>query len=782
MHIKRHHQSHRRRAAALACATTAWACAPAGAQQSTDLARPAASVSATSSELQTVTVSGSRTAVNPNTPAATDSIDRSRLADLNIANPEDSIKYLPNIATRKRYIGDRNSGLETRGTNNRQTARALVLADGVLLSNLLGSQNQIAPRWSMVFPEEIDRVDVIYGPYSALYSGNAMGAAVLFTTRMPKAFEANAAVQLQRQHFRFLGSDSTLAGNLANAFIGDRQGPWSYQLGLSQLESTSQPTGFAAYTRSSTAATSSDRVIASGYYYKTDRLNTEQVIFGVSGGGIERTTQSDVKFKLAYDFEPELQARLLLTHWTNDRRAGAEGETSYLRDASGASVYSGNVAVDGKRYSIAASTFAPRAGEDEHNNVSLSLKSKHVVGWNVDAVASVYDIARDRTRTAITAPPAALAGGAGTLNVQDGSGWRTADVKFERRPTAGEAHWWTLGAHWSRTIFKQDNYQTVNWLEGEPGASNSSARGETGLSALFAQDAWTLSPEWKTVLGLRAEQWRSVKGSSRGGSPAVIDLPDRSESAVSPKAALEFALNDDALLRASVAKATRFPTPMELFFGNVSAQQLALPDPNLAPEHGWFTDLSYERYWRRGSMRVTVFQEQVRDAIFNLSNSTNIPSITSTQNVDRVRTRGVEFAFDTRALILPQLDLSGSLAFNDAITARNPRAPATEGKRYPGVPKVRASFVGIWRFDDGFNLSLSGRHSGDQFGTLDNSDVNTAAYNATNSFTVFDARVNWRVNPHARVSFGVDNLTDRVYFNGHPFPARSFVAELKLSY
>ncbi|MBL8328559.1 MAG: TonB-dependent receptor [Rubrivivax sp.] len=730
---------------------------------------------------ETIVISGSRTAINPNTPAATDSIDRARLADLNIANPEDSIKYLPNIGTRKRYIGDRNGGVETRGTNNRQTARALVLADGVLLSNLLGSQNQIAPRWSMVFPEEIDRVDVIYGPFSALYSGNAMGAAVLFTTRMPQAFEAQAAVQLQRQAFRYLGTDQSLQGQLANAFVGSREGPWSWQIGLSRLDSTSQPTSFAAFRASTTPATGADRIVSSGFYRVQDRFGADTVIAGVGGGGIERTQQTDLKLKLGYDFSAQWQARLTATRWSNERQAGAEGNTSYLRDASGAPLYAGNLSIEGRRYSIGAGTFAPRRGEDEHRLLSLTLKSSHREGWNLDAVVSAYDIAKDQTRTAATAPPAAFSGGAGSLNVQDGSGWQTLDLKLDRRPADGEDHWLTLGLHHSRTDFRQTNFATANWLDGAPSGTNSQATGSTRTSALFIQDAWSWTSDWKAILGLRLERWEAVDGRSSGGTPASIVLPDRREQAVSPKLALEFSPTPQWLARASLARATRFPTPMELFFGNVSAVQLASPNPNLKPESGLFADLTLERWFSRGSARLTFFQEAGRDTIFNLANSTTVPSNSLTQNVDRVRTRGLELAFDTRGLLLPRLDLSGSLAFNDAVIQRNRAAPATQGLRFPGVPRVRASFIGIWRFDDHLNISLAGRHSGEQFGTLENNDTVSDAFNGISRFTVLDARLNARLNRHVRLSLGVDNLANRVYSNGHPFPARSAVAELKLS-
>jgi iron complex outermembrane receptor protein len=733
-----------------------------------------------SADLQAVTVSGSRSAINPNTPSATDSIDRSRLADLNIANPEDSVKYLPNVATRKRYIGDRNGAVETRGTNNRQSARSLVLADGVMLSNFLGAQDQIAPRWSMVFPEEIDRVDVIYGPFSALYSGNAMGAAILFTTRMPKTFEANAAVQLQSQQFDFLGTQKTLKGQLESAFIGNRSGPWSYQLGLSRLDSTSQPTGFASFAKSTVAATAADRV-AQGAFSVPNRLGAETLIFGANGGGIERTQQTDVKFKLAYDITPELQTRLTAIRWTNERTAGSEGDTTYLRDSNGAAIYSGNVSVGGMRYSIPANTFSPRAGSEEHNNVALSLKSNYAVGWNIDAVASVYTMSKNLARTSTTAPPTAFQAGAGTLNIQDGSGWQTLDIKLDRRPEGTEAHWLTLGAHMDRYVFKQDNFNTADWRSDLPNATSSIVRGNTETQALFAQDAWTLSPNFKAILGLRVENWRTFGGTSVGGVPSPITLPDRNETATSPKAALEYSPGADWLFRASVARATRFPTPIELFQGNISAVAKITSDPNLKPERGTFIDLTAERYFNKGSSRVTLYQEDTQDTLFNQSNSTTLPSTSNMQNIDQVRVRGIEFAADTRGVLLSRLDLSGSLAFNDAVVLANANSPATVGKLFPQIPRQRATFVAIWRQTGDLNFSLAGRYSGDQFANLNNDDVERNAFNSLSSFAVLDARVNYRFNAHARLSVGVDNLANRFYAVNHPFPQRSFVTELKLA-
>ncbi|KJK10306.1 hypothetical protein UB46_41835 [Burkholderiaceae bacterium 16] len=157
--------------------------------------------------LQEVVVSaksdrGEASAVPPNTPSPSYGISSARMAGFNVVNPEDALKHAPNLAVRKRFIGDINSIISVRSTSSRQPARGLVYADGLLLSNLLGSDFTFPPRRSLVNAAEIERVDVLYGPYSALYPGNSLGATVLTSTRTPEKFEGDASVQLFTQRFR----------------------------------------------------------------------------------------------------------------------------------------------------------------------------------------------------------------------------------------------------------------------------------------------------------------------------------------------------------------------------------------------------------------------------------------------------------------------------------------------------------------------------------------------------------------------------------------------------
>jgi iron complex outermembrane receptor protein len=56
--------------------------------------------------------------------------------------------------------------MRTTGIN--ASARSLIYADGVWLPALINNNNgNASPRWFMVAPQEIERIDVLYRPFSA---------------------------------------------------------------------------------------------------------------------------------------------------------------------------------------------------------------------------------------------------------------------------------------------------------------------------------------------------------------------------------------------------------------------------------------------------------------------------------------------------------------------------------------------------------------------------------------------------------------------------------------
>ena len=158
--------------------------------------------------LPEMTVRQFRPALIADNPSPQAQVTAEQMREINVINVEDALKYAPSLHVRKRYIGDRNSIISARTNGTQQSARSLVYADGLLLSNLLGNSFGFPPRWNIVGAEEIESMEVLYGPFSALLPGNSAGATILMTTRRPSVFEAHARAQVFSQHFKLYGSDT----------------------------------------------------------------------------------------------------------------------------------------------------------------------------------------------------------------------------------------------------------------------------------------------------------------------------------------------------------------------------------------------------------------------------------------------------------------------------------------------------------------------------------------------------------------------------------------------
>ncbi len=720
----------------------------------------------------TVNIVGARpTSLPTQIPTTIESMSREDIErDINATDAEDALKYLPSLLVRKRYIGDYNHAvLSTRASGTGNSARSMVYADGILLSNYLGNGATFAPRWGMVSPEEIERVDVLYGPFSAAYGGNSVGAVVDYVTRMPAAFEAHAKLTLTHQPFKLYGSSEKYDGKQGNFALGDRHGAWSWFIDMSRTDSEGQPLTFPTRLVSAGAVGAAGTPVT-GAVAGVDRTNNPWYLLGAATQ--YHTVQDQLKAKLAYDFSPTMRATYTFGLWRND----SEGRpTSYLRDANGQPVYSGAININGRSYTLGQTDFNLSNEDLQHIMHGLTVKTntKGVFDWEV--AASQYDYDKDQLRAATIALPAALNGGKGRLVNQGGTGWNTFAAKGVWRPTA--AHIAEFG--YQREAYKLSSAETPtdNWIDGAPvGNPTSRFTGRTETNSRYVQDTWKFAPQWKTVLGARFEHWHAHDGVTANAT-AVARHAERSENYISPKAALAYQASEDWVLKASLGRAVRMPTVSELYQGGVNAAgQLTNNDPNLKPEKSWTTELTGERKLADGYLRLTAFGERTTDALYSQTNVLVLPMVTNIQNVDLIRTKGLEVSYVAKVL---GLDLSSSITWTDSKIIRNDKAPSSVGKWQPRIPEWRATGVASYAFDDKLSVTLAARYSGRQYSTLDNSDINGFAYQGSSKYFTADARLHYRINQQWSVALGIDNLNNYQYWNFHPYPQRTYVAELK---
>jgi iron complex outermembrane receptor protein len=314
---------------------------------------------------------------------------------------------------------------------------------------------------------------------------------------------------------------------------------------------------------------------------------------------------------------------------------------------------------------------------------------------------------------------------------------------------------------------------------------------------VWGQDAWALNDKLKSVLGLRVEQWSAYNGLTQSVYAGTVDTDtckvatklcaidhaERDKTWISPKAALGWQAGEDWVLKASVGRAVRLPTVSELYQGGVNAQGITINNnPNLKPERSVTSELSSEWNFAATALRTTLFYETTHDALYSLLNTaTNQSNI---QNVDHVRTRGIETALNTQDVAgLKGVDLQASLTYTDSKVVESAgfvKVPGdVVGKDQIRVPRWRASLLAGWRVSDKLSTSLGARYGSRQFTNLDNSDPNGFAYTASSKYATADWRLRYQFDKQWSAAVGVDNLFGYTYWNFHPYPQRSYNAELK---
>jgi iron complex outermembrane recepter protein len=712
---------------------------------------------------------------------------------INATDSEDALKYLPSLLVRKRYIGDYNHAiLSSRASGTGNSARSAVYADGILLSNYLGNGVgglSFPPRWGLVTPEEIERVDVMYGPFSAAYPGNSVGAVVDYVTRMPKSLQAHVKVGYVAQPFELYNTNATYRAWQTSASLGSKSGDWSWFLNLNRTDSHGQPLTFPTRLRSAGVAGTAGTAVTGAVL---DANNTGAPWY-VLGTGTEFHTQQDhIKLKLAYDLTPELRASYTVGLWQNT----AQGRpVSYLKNAAGQPVYSGAINIDGLAFTgaqaLGGGDMALTNESLSHAVHGLSVKSRTRGEWDWEVAASLYDYGRDikRQNAAGNPLPNAAAGGAGTLADGSGTGWNTLALKGTWRPQGVQ------GAHLVDFGAQQDSYQlkyrtssiSGNWQGDAAGTLVNDVGGKTRLQSLYAQDAWTLDARWKAVLGARLENWQASSGFTTFGVGHVANATyaDRSETFASPKAALLYQWTPETVLKASLGRAVRMPTVAELYGATATTNSQYINDPNLKPEKSLTSELSAEREMFNGLLRVTYFTEATRDALYSQTTLDPVANrnVSRVQNIGRIQTQGLELAYSGFDVFKKGLDLSGSLTYADSTIRENKGFVAvagdTLGKRQPNIPQWRATALATYRVDAHWSATLGARYSGPQFRILNNADVNGFTYQGVSRYFTTDVRVRYALNKQWSAALGIDNLNNYQFWNFHPYPQRSYVAELK---
>lgn len=284
-----------------------------------------------------------------------------------------------------------------------------------------------------------------------------------------------------------------------------------------------------------------------------------------------------------------------------------------------------------------------------------------------------------------------------------------------------------------------------------------------------ADDAWSLFP------GLRIDRYRvrpenteaflaRTRIAATGESVRAVDY---SNTAFAPSLSLLHRFAPEWNAYASYGRGIRNPSAEELngVFTH-GTDFIVVPNPELREERADSFEIGLQHAGTTHRLRTAVFHNRFRD--FLQSNTLveegtgGEPDTLTTVNLARVRTEGVEIAWDYRAPA-PFAGLDGwETGLSFALTRGKQR---TTGQPLNTIDPARAvAYVGLRPSDAPWDLRLTGTFIDRKRTSRIDQTTNAGAFDPVASVFLLDLNGGFRFNENWSVRLGLNNLTNRSYY------------------
>ena len=635
--------------------------------------------------------------------------------------------------------------------------RTLILMDGVVLNNPYFG----GVKMGGYYPEDIERVEVVKGPFSSLYGGYAMGGVVQFITKMPEKREFTLKTGYGSSWERGEAMD-----DLRRVYISYGDKLWdklSIFLSYGWQGTNGFPTDLNVQTtKPSTGITG----------YEVTSTREGRVAYLIGDKGDNRWWDDGITIKTQYEFTKDTKLRLSFIR--NRYEYNYDDPHTYLRDASGAPVWSYG--------SVKENSFLPGAGGRIQDTYALGFETKLFKDLSMKINLSYFNTEKDWYVTTLSQ---ATRSGCGTNPTLCGYVSNTpadaymADIQFSLPIFNNQIL--TFGGSFRNAYADTKEKYLRNWKDEDSTTTlKYESKGKDRTYALFVQDEIMLLNNLTAYIGFREDFWETYDGYANdvGKAGYPKEYPSKSASSFSPKFALVYKPFETTTLRGSIGKAFRPPTVYELYRTWTGSTGITYAgNPQLDPETVVSWDIGVEqKLWKGAKVSLTYFENYMKDLIYR-------KTVTSTYqewvNVGKAESRGVEFEIEQK--IDKWLRLFGNFTYTDSEIKENQANPKTVGCRLTYTPLWRAN-IGAEFEKSGFSAMVVGRYVGKWFSNDDNSDYVNNVYGSYDPYFVVDGKIAYQITKFAKLSFSVDNIFDRKYYQYYKAPGRQWFTELTLKF
>lgn len=725
-------------------------------------------------ELDTMIVSATRGEIDlKDSPASVSVIDAEDLRRKTVFTADEALRDTVGVMVRRtKGFMETTPALTIRGMS--QAKDNLVLVDGIPQNDANNGQ----VNWTMIDTENLERIEVLRGPFSSLYGGNAMGGVVSIFTRMPERSGASLKIGTG-------GSlDSTAPEDFSDlSFRGAIKALDSLALGVNYRKR-----GTAGYP--TTHVNVSDAVVAglpagtTGAVPYVSNVGAATNLVGDTG---DNWYEDDtVGFSLR--FAPSDAMRLDVTHVRSEAEYGYDQPHTLLR-ASVDHPDLGTVDDISTLANVALTSWLngavfARGGMADQENTGLTFRTE--LG-DVSAKLAVGHISK-QTETYIvggatpTLSPVTLVGGDGRIAPATDSTRTTVDLQFD--VPILDSHLLTVGVAGSRGELGNERWNLSDWTNpGSKVLKISDVTGKDETRSIYLQDAWFVTDEFTAYLGARQDWWDFKGGEANfyntTGLTRTDIYSDSDASSLNPKLSLVYRPTDATTLRTSAGRAFRAPMLFELIQTSGIAGQTYVANPDLDPETVTSWEIGIDQsFGSRLNVVATYFQSRAEDMIQTVTVTPAAggnPAEVMALNVGKAEISGIEF--EIGGPLAYGFSWSANYTYTDSEITEDPD-PTLIGKQLTHTPENQYNLGLDWR-NDKWTVSADHYHQSKRFTNAANTDVNTGVPGSTDAFSVTDVKATYRFSDQHSASLGVNNVFNEEYRQFYLSPGRFWFAELR---
>ena len=699
--------------------------------------------------MKEVVVTATRTEKDVETaPGIVNVVTEKEMETRNIKTVDEALDTLPGVFNRRQSLTDTQSSILLHGIPDQK--RTLILKDGVTLNN--GYDGSVS--FTGLSTENIEKIEIVQGPFSSLYGGNAMGGVVNIITKMPEKREFTLESGYGSSWNRGQSLD-----DLQKYYVsyGDKLADKFSLLFDYGYKSTN---GFSKYLN---VVSTQPTAGITGWSYTTDTTGKPRYLIGDKGDNT--WWDENIGIKAQYDFSnvSKINASFARVRY----KYNYDDPHTYLQDASGNPVYS----YTGVNQSTFVSYTGSGAKEVNQYNVNFETeigiaKAKLSFGLN-DEVKNWY-----------TQAGTLIAGGSGgTVSSTPNQNYNT-DLQvtlpiFTRNIL-------TLGGSFKTAVANTEKSSLSEWGdETSTTTLTNNYGGKDKTYAVFAQDEILILNKLTAYIGFREDWWETYDGyANQFGTGAFATTYDsRSDSSFNPKLAVVYKPFDNTTLRTSAGQSFRGPTVYELFTTYVSGSNTYNGNPDLKPEtvQSWDAEIT-QGLWRGAKFSATYFENYMKDLIYNTTVSTGQYKY---MNAGKAESKGVVLEIEQR--FDKYVRLFANYTYTDARIKENSANPASVDKRLTFMPDTMIN-AGAECEVGPFSASLTGRYISKRYSTDTNTDTVNNVFGSYDPFLTADAKVSYKITKFATISFSVDNITNETYFSSYLAPGRSWFGGLEVKF